>query len=427
MRPTYRPHPLTKWLFYHCFVKLPSLEGVSHPSMEGLEIAKPVTRTALPYIRFDRNELAGAFGDLGTDLPLVVGVALAAQLDGTSVLTMFGLMQILTGLRYRIPMPVQPLKAMAAIVIAQKVTGPVLYGAGLAIGVTMLLLSVSGLIDWLARIVPKNVVRGIQFGLGLQLATLALKEYVQADGIAGYWLALVAFILAVIFLGNRKYPAALFLVLLGLVYAFAFKLQASAILQGIGFSLPKLHIPQLQELLTGFLLLALPQIPLSLGNSILATRQIAEDLFPSRRLTIRQISLTYALMNLINPFFGGIPTCHGSGGLAGHYAFGARTGGSVIIEGAIYVCFGLFFGRGFDLVVGVFPLPILGIILLFEGLTLMLLVRELAASRGDFTIILLVGLIAVGLPYGYLIGMIVGVAIDNLRKRGVITLGAKEP
>src|SRR3954468_6218638 len=116
-------------------------------------------------IRFDRNELAGAFGDMGTDVPLLVGVALAAHLDGTSVLVMFGLMQVLTGLAYRMPMPVQPLKAMAAIVIAQHPPAGVLYGAGLAIGVTMMLLAVTGVLGWLARVVPKCVVRGVQFGL----------------------------------------------------------------------------------------------------------------------------------------------------------------------------------------------------------------------------------------------------------------------
>lgn len=394
--------------------------------MENRKTKPTSVGSALPAIRFDRNELAGAFGDIGTDLPLVVGVALAANLDGASVLFMFGFMQILTGLRYRIPMPVQPLKAMAAIVIAYKIGGPILYGAGLAIGATMLLLSVTGLIDWLARVVPKNVVRGIQFGLGLQLATLALKEYVQSDGILGYWLTLVAFIIAVIFLGNRKYPAALFLIAIGFIYAFAFKMQPSSIIQGFGIGLPRVYIPQWGDILTGFLVLALPQIPLSLGNSILATRQIAEDLFPGRPLTIRQISLTYALMNLVNPFFSGIPTCHGSGGMAGHYSFGARTGGSVIIEGALYVLLGLFFGKGFDAVVAVFPLPILGIILLFEGLAMMLLVRDMSSSKADLTVMLLVGLIAVGLPYGYLIGLIVGVAINYLLRSGIITLGIKE-
>lgn len=383
-------------------------------------------KTNLPSLRFDRNELAGAFGDLGTDLPLVVGVSLAANLDATSVLIMFGVMQILTGLRYRIPMPVQPLKAMAAIVIAQKVSGPVLYGAGLAIGIVMFVLSASGLIDWLARVVPKTVVRGIQFGLGLQLATLALREYVQSDGVSGYWLAGIAFLLAILFLGNRKYPAALFLVIVGFLYALAFKLEVSTLVQGFGLGLPKFHVPHWQDIVTGFFLLALPQIPLSLGNSILATRQIAEDLFPTRPLTIRQIGFTYSLMNLVNPFFGGIPTCHGSGGMAGHYAFGARTGGSVIIEGALYLAVGLFFGKGFSAFVQVFPLPILGVILLFEGLALILLITDLSSSKRDLAVIALVGLMAVGLPYGYLIGLIVGVFVSYLMNRNTITLGAQE-
>src|SRR2546425_46499 len=140
-------------------------------------------------LRFDRNELAGAFGDIGTDLPLIVGVILAAHLDSASALILFGAMQILTALRYRMPMPVQPLKAVAALVIAQRISGNVLFGGGLAIGILMLLLTVTGLIDLLARVVPKAVVRGIQFGLGLQLATLALKDYVKADGASGCGLA----------------------------------------------------------------------------------------------------------------------------------------------------------------------------------------------------------------------------------------------
>lgn len=393
--------------------------------MEHTVTAKPNVRICLSALRFDRNEIAGAFGDVGTDLPLVVGVALAANLDGTSVLIMFGLMQILTGLRYRIPMPVQPLKAVAAIVIAQRVSAGVLYGGGLAIGIIMLFLSLSGLIDWLARIVPKSVIRGIQFGLGLQLTTLALKQYVQSDGLPGYLLAGAAFIIALFFLGNRKYPAAIFIIGIGLVYALGFEVPAASILQGIGFGLPKLHVPQPQDVLTGLVLLALPQIPLSLGNSILATRQIAEDLY-QRRLTVRQISLTYALMNLINPLFGGVPTCHGSGGMAGHYAFGARTGGSVIIEGSLYLVMGLFFGRAFDTVVRVFPLPILGVILFFEGLALMRLVRDVTASLRDWSIVLLVGLLAVGLPYGYLIGMLAGIGVDQLMKRGWVTLDVQE-
>ncbi len=384
--------------------------------METTFDAEAATATPRPKIRFDRNELAGAFGDMGTDVPLLIGMALAAGLDGTSILVMFGVMQLLTGFLYRLPMPVQPLKAMAAIVIAQQASAATLYGAGLAIGLVMLILAVTGLLDWLARVVPKCVVRGIQLGLGLQLASVALGKFVQADGVPGYALAASAFIITILLLGNRKLPAALPVVLLGLAYAIVFN-GDGLFARSFGVHLPNVHVPQPAEILTGFLILALPQIPLSLGNSVLATRQLAEDLFPDRRITIRKIGLTYALMNLISPWFGGVPTCHGSGGMAGHFAFGGRTGGSVIIYGLLFVVLGLFFGAGFDLIAKAFPLPMLGVILLFEALALIWLVRDVAPSRSEFPIALLVGLLAVGLPYGYVIGLMVGTALFYLGHR----------
>lgn len=367
-------------------------------------------------ITFDRNEFAGAFGDVGTDLPLLMGMTLAAGLDGTSVLVMFGGMQVLTGMMYRMPMPVQPLKAMAAVVIAQQASAETLYGGGLAIGVAMLVLVASGLLDWLARVVPKCVVRGLQFGLGLQLASVALGKFVQADGARGYVLASVAFFVTVLLLGNRKLPAALPVVMLGLVYALIFNGE-DLVASSFGVRLPRLHVPQPADVLTGFWLLAVPQLPLSLANSVLATRQLAEDLFPHRRITIRKIGVTYALMNLVNPWFGGVPTCHGSGGMAGHFAFGGRTGGSVVIYGLFVLSLGLFFGTGFDRLVKAFPLPVLGIILLFESLALIWLVRDTAHSRTDFPVAVLVGLVAVGLPYGYVIGLVVGTALAYLRNR----------
>jgi hypothetical protein len=376
-------------------------------------LARPAARTA---IRFDRNEVAGAFGDVGTDVPLLIGMILAAGLDATSVLVMFGVMQLLTGFAYRLPMPVQPLKAMAAIVIAQQASAETLYGAGIAIGLVMMVLAATGLLDLLARVVPKCVVRGIQLGLGLQLATVALGRFVQADGLPGYALAGAAFIITVVLLGNRRFPAALPVVLLGLAYAVAAG-RGAGLAGSFGFDLPDLRVPRTADVLTGFLVLALPQIPLSLGNSVLATRQLAEDLFPGRRLSIRRIGLTYAAMNLVNPWFGGVPTCHGSGGMAGHFAFGGRTGGSVVIYGMLFVSLGLFFGEGFDRLVQAFPLPVLGVILLFEALALIWLVRDTAHSRTELPVAALVGLIAVGLPYGYVIGLVVGTVLFYLGGR----------
>src|SRR5947208_11396866 len=380
------------------------------------------TLEARPALKFDRNELSGAFGDIGTDFPLLVSMILIAKLDTASVLVMFGLMQIVTGLVYRMPMPVQPLKAMAVLVITQKLSGRILYGGGLAIGVMMLVLAATGLIEWVARAVPKSVVRGIQFGLGLQLASLALKDYVQAGGLPGYGLAAACFVLTLALLGNRKYAPALLVILLGVVYALLFNVDLGALGRGIGFTLLDISVPNTADVLPGLVALALPQLPLSLGNSILDTRQITEDLFPRRAVGVRKISLTYSLMNLINPFFGGVPTCNGSGGMVGHYAFGGRTGGSVIIYGCLYLFLGLFLSAGFATVVQVFPKPVLGVLLLFEGLALISLIRDQADSATNLPIAILVGLAAAGLPYGYLVGLIVGTALYYLPRAGKLKI-----
>lgn len=374
-------------------------------------------------IRFDRNELAGTFGDLGTDLPLIIGVIAASGIDSASVLVMFGLLQIFSGLWYGMPMPVQPLKAFAAIVISQKLGGNIIYGGGLAIGILMLLLTVSGLVTWLARVIPKPVVRGIQLGLGLQLASLALREYVPGDGLPGYLLAALAFGITVFLIGNRTYPAALLVIALGVAYAFFFKVDFSSISDSIGFATPKLHVPSYPDILTGLLVLALPQIPLSLGNSILATRQVIYDHFPDRKVEVKQISFTYSLMNLVAPFFSGIPVCHGSGGMAGHYAFGARTGGSVIIYGSIFLALGFFFSGGFEQMVQLFPLPVLGVLLLFEGLALAALAKDMALQKRDWSIALITGIVAGTMPYGYLIGLVLGSGLYYLAGKNLVGFG----
>jgi len=378
--------------------------------------------TACP-LRFDRHELAGAFGDLGTDLPLVVGMVAAAGLDAASVLVMFGAMQILTGIAYRMPMPVQPLKAVAVLVITQKLAPNIIYGAGLAIGAVMLALALTGLLQWLAGAVPKCVVRGIQFGLGVQLVSLAFTNYVRSDGGWGYALAGAAFVLALILAGNRRVPAALAVIGLGLAYALLFHADRLAGSSAFGFALPQPRVPALLDIWTGFWVLALPQIPLSLGNSILATRQVAADFFPDRPIAVRRLGVTYSLMNLLSPFCGGIPVCHGSGGMAGHYAFGGRTGGSVVIYGTFFALAGLFLSAGFEQFSQLFPLPVLGVLLLFEGWTMLALVRDTAGAKNEFMIALLVGMMAGGLPYGYVAGLLAGTALFYLTRGGRLRLG----
>jgi len=361
-------------------------------------------------IRFDRNELSGAFGDIGTDLPLIVGLVLASGLDPASVFLMFGIMQILTGLIYGVPMPVQPLKIVAVIAISLNLSGDVVLGAGLALGLTMIFLTITGLINWISKVVPNSVIRGIQFGLGINLVFLALHKYIPADGLSGYILSVVCFILIVILIGNRKLPPALPVIVLGVIYALLFQIEPNAYIQTLGFEYPSINIPNLQNVVTGFIILAIPQLPLSITNSLLATQKVAEDFFPDRKLKLKRIAYTYSFMNLINPFLGGIPVCHGSGGMVGHYTFGARTGGSVVIYGFLYLIIGLFFSQGFDKAIQIFPLPVLGTILIFEGFALAKLIKKTYAKQ-DLFIAILVGMIAIGLEYGFVIGLIVGTVL----------------
>jgi xanthine/uracil/vitamin C permease (AzgA family) len=193
-------------------------------------------------------------------------------------------MQILTAMIYGIPMPVQPLKAVAMIVISQKVASNIIYGGGLAIGIFMLLLSITGLIDLLAKYTPKVVIRGIQFGLGMNLILIALKEYIPSESVSGYTLAIISFVVSLILLGNRKYPPAIFIILLGIIYALSFNVKDFSFLNQITLSVPKIYIPVWNDIILGFVLLALPQIPLSLGNSIFATKQIANDFSQKKML-----------------------------------------------------------------------------------------------------------------------------------------------
>ncbi len=362
-------------------------------------------------VRFDRNELAGSFGDIGTDLPLIVGIILAAGLDSAGVFIVFGAFQIITGYLYGLPMPLQPLKAMAVLVITQKIAGGVLFGAGLAIGLAMLLLTVSGGLTFLARWIPGCVVRGIQFGLGLSLAALALKSYIPSLGLSGYVLAGCGVVIMAALWGNRRFPPGLLIIAVGVVYAFASGLSLKAISDGITLSLPSLQSPSLDDIATGFVVLALPQLSLSISNSVIATVQTIRDLFPQRPASVAKIGITYSLLNLLAPFLGGIPVCHGCGGLAGHYAFGARTGGSVVIYGAFYLILGLFLSGPLHEVIKVFPLPILGVVLLFEALTLLVLVRDQGHSARDTAIALLVGVVAFAVPQGFLVGLVLGTIV----------------
>jgi MFS superfamily sulfate permease-like transporter len=366
-------------------------------------------------IQFNRNEISGAFGDIGTDLPLILGMILAAQIDGASVFIVYGIMQLFSGFAYGIPMAVQPLKAIATIVIAKNLSGDILFASGLIVGLIMLFFTLTGLVKFLSKVIPTSVIKGVQFGLALTLANIALGKYIFQNFNFQFFILIVgALILGIIFLGNRKYPPAYFILGLGLVFSLFFYSDLTfSVFDKFTFVLPEFHVPNNEVLFEALVLLALPQIPLSIGNSILASNQIVNDLFPEKKIKINKISFTYSIMNIVSPFFGGIPVCHGSGGLVGHYNFGARTGGSVVFYGIIFLIIGLFFSSGIQNFFYLIPIQILGVILLFESFSMIKLLKIHTLNRLEIYIIILVGLIAFFVPYGFLVSMIVGTFMFN--------------
>jgi MFS superfamily sulfate permease-like transporter len=312
---------------------------------------------------------------------------------------------------------------MAAIVIAGGVAPDVLFGGGLVVGVVMLTLTASGALGWLVRVIPRAAVRGVQLGLGLKLAGIALTRYMSGlSSVAGppatpeiirnYAIAAGGCAVVLLMWGNRKVPGALLLVAGSLVFALGWRVDLATISAGFGISLPTPRVPSWEAIAAGAVVLALPQIPLSLSNSVIGTTQTARDLFPSRPVSVNRIGLSYSLLNIISPFFGGIPVCHGCGGLAGHHAFGGRTGGSPMIYGTMLVTVGLCFASVFTDVLAVFPMPVLGVLLLFEAVALMMLSRDLLHSRSALFIAVLVGIIATSVPYGFLVGLVVGTALS---------------
>jgi hypothetical protein len=253
------------------------------------------------------------------------------------------------------------------------------------------------------------VVRGIQVGLGLQLARVAITRFVGVTPSVQWVIAAVAAVIVLALRRNHRVPAALVLVALGLVYAGLTWPDAMPL--PLGWHAPTLPArwPTGAEFAQGALLLAVPQLALSLGNSVLATRQAVQDFFPERSApSVRRIGTTYALMNLVSAPLGGTPVCHGSGGMAGHYAFGGRTGGSVVYYGALYLLAGALLSSEPQAFQQLFPPALLGVLLLVEAGTLVSLVRDQAGDARALGLALVAGVAAITLPYGYAVVLVAG-------------------
>ena len=357
---------------------------------------------------FSIRELAGSMGDFGTLLPLTIGYITVCGLNPTGLLVMLGLTNIVTGLVYRLPMPLQPMKVLAVMAIAQEWAPEKVYTAGLVMGVVWFLMGATSAMAFVARVTPKSVVRGIQLSLAVLLATQGLKMI--GVGWQSWALAAVAVAVALVLRDNRYAPAALVLTVLG-VAIMGFRGQLGA-LRSVALSLPPLTHVDLRQVWPALRDGGLAQIPLTATNAVIATAALISSYWPDRRVTERQLSFNMGVMNVILPFFGGMPQCHGAGGLAGQYYFGARTGGTNIMEGLIEVALGLFLGSSVVALFSAFPMPIVGVMMVVVGIELLKFAKGLRLNRELAPVVVtILGSVAVDMAVGFAAGMAVHYAV----------------
>jgi MFS superfamily sulfate permease-like transporter len=362
----------------------------------------------LGFARLNRNEVAGSLGDLGTFLPLLVGMAAQNGLDFASAMFFAGLFNIVTGLIFTIPMAVQPMKAIAAVALTEGLTVPQVLAAGATVSAVILILGLTGLIDWLDRAVPRSVVRGLQLALGLSLLMKGLemvestKSWVAADS---YLTGLLAALLVLALFFSRRVPSALVLFGAGILLA-VWKQPAVLHNVGLGFTLPHWAPPGWRDFVTAFPRAALPQIPLTTLNSVIAVCALSVDLFPGRPARPRQVAVSVGVMNLVAAWFGGMPMCHGAGGLAGQYRFGARTNGSILFLGGAKMLVGILFGASLMTFCRLFPASVLGVMLAFSGIELALVTRDQTRRTDAFIMLLTAGAcLALNIALGFGLGL----------------------
>ena len=364
---------------------------------------------------YNRMEFAGAFGDLGTLIPFVVGYITLNKMDPLGILVAFGIFKIFVGLYFRTPVPIQPMKAIGGMAIshAGTISHGMIWGSGIFTGLFWLLMGVTGAITWIEKITTKPVVRGIMLGLGLSFITEGLGMMKEQP-----LFAVGAVILTLLLFANPRLPA--MLVLLGYGIALAF-LQRPELMRELSHLSPRFRCPEItlgrmswNELLGGFLILGLPQAPLTLGNAVIGTVAENNAYFPDRKVTAKAISIDHGVMNLVSVCLGGVPMCHGAGGMAGHIRFGARTGGALVILGVLVLFTGLFLSDSVVLLFQILPRSILGVILFFAGVELALVIRDLKLDKQNlFVLVVTAGVAMWNMGVAYLAGLLLYYGLDR--------------
>ncbi|KAJ7958702.1 molybdate transporter 1-like [Quillaja saponaria] len=411
-------------------------------------------------------EINGAMGDLGTYIPIVLALTLAKDLNLGTTLIFTGIYNIITGAIYGVPMPVQPMKSIAAVAISDVDFGvPEIMAAGILTGGILFVLGITGLMQLVYKLIPLCIVRGIQLAQGLSFALTAVKYIRKIQnlpkskslgerewfGLDGLILAIVCACFIVIVngagddhgcaptestnpdLGEQEMmdgtkkrasrlkkiifslPSAFIVFVLGVVLAF---IRRPKVVHEIKFGPSAFEVVKISRHAwkKGFIKGTIPQLPLSILNSVIAVCKLSSDLFPGRDFSVTSLSVTVGLMNLVGSWFGAMPSCHGAGGLAGQYKFGGRSGGCVALLGVAKLILGLVLGTYLAKIFNQFPVGVLGVLLLFAGIELAMASKDMNTKEDSFVMLICtaVSLVGSSAALGFLCGIIIH-AILKLR------------
>jgi SulP family sulfate permease len=337
--------------------------------------------------RLSLGDATGAVADFGVLVPLAASLILVNGLDPGPVLLCAGLLVIAAGVAFRVPFPVQPLKALTAVAVASRLSPDVIHAAGLEIAAFLLLLSAGRVADSVARLFTTPVVRALQFGVGVLLVVAAGNLALEPPAVfrgtpPSPWpvvLAVAAF-LAVSWMARRqRYGWALAVLGAGVATAFV---VARPDLGSPSFTLPTVSLPNGGDFAAAFFLLVIPQLPLTFGNAVVAVTDLAHDYFgeTGRRVTPARVCLSCAAGNAVAGVLGGMPMCHGAGGLTAHVRLGARSAGMNLLLGTALIVLGLLFAPQVPVILGLLPVWALAAFLAYAGLRHALLVTDLRGA-----------------------------------------------
>jgi len=383
--------------------------------------------------RFDRMELAGSLGDLGTLLPIAIAMVLFNGLSPVGVFLSIGIFFVLSGVYFGITVPVQPMKVIGAYAIATAMNPEQILASTLLMGVILLIVGMTGAIDVIRKFTPKSVIRGVQLSTGAllisggvkfiigtskyQVLQQAVEPHLTVQALAGIPISVIIGIIAAVatlfLLDSRRFPAGLVVVAGGFLMGLSLGMKSELAGIHIGLNLPQLlpfGLPAKADFTFALFALVLPQLPMTMGNAVLAYTDLSAEYFPEKSSTVtnKKACISMALANFFSFGLGGMPLCHGAGGLAAHYRFGARTAGSNVIIGTLFVVLAILFGNSIVQIFNLIPMSVLGVLLIFAGAQLTLAMMDLDQRKDFFVATLILGItLASNLAAGFISGMIV--------------------